>query len=124
MDSLEYEVHENNGGGLPLYVWNEYGKLIYYHSGYEYDYDHIQLLEDLDCLNTKSLPINEWDGNELRELTIEEVSCIINEADNPHPSTKIIADNQGYYPNIMGNAGMKAFNIDEYDKENYDIIKW
>lgn len=121
---MEYEVHEDNGGGLSLYVWNKYGVLVYYHTGYEYDNSHTQLWNDLDCLNTESLPINEWEGNELRELTTEEVNCIINEADNPHQSTKIIADNYGYYPNIMGNAGVKAFHVDEYDKENYAVINW
>ena len=48
-----YEVIEDNGGGLTLVVFNKNGKVDYLHSGYEYG-KHGRLICDLEALKNAS----------------------------------------------------------------------
>jgi hypothetical protein len=57
---LKWKVIEDNGGGLHLFV-HEYSKLVYSHSGYEYNPG--QLTQDIKGLESGSDPTT-WDGNE------------------------------------------------------------
>ena len=125
---LTYEVTENNGGGLTLYVW-ENKVLVYAHTGYEYDSEHTQLREDVLALEQGKPAIEDWDGNDLIEEDIvkgirEDSSTVYNTEGDVIPltedeyyddndSTKIICDSEGIYPSMMGGAGSKAFRIAE-----------
>ena len=125
----QYEVVENNGGGLTLYVWLD-GILIYAHAGYQCDDGHTQLRNDIAELGTDNSPVN-WDGNDLfdediinsvRRVPVDDSSSdyYINddmsslteeEYYDDAGSSRIIADNDGIYPELMGNAGSLAFGL-------------
>lgn len=60
---LNYQVVEDNGGGLHLVVLSKRGRAIYVHSGYEYC--HGQLQNDLNALDNGGDPVADgWDGCE------------------------------------------------------------
>jgi hypothetical protein len=117
----KYEVYENNGGGITMYVWDRDGQnIVYAHSGYEYVDG--QLLEDIKSLEAGDAPETDWDGNgiyygndfaswEDAGLDISDVY----EEDANHPygeeCSNLIADNDGIYPGKMGSAGRRAFCI-------------
>ncbi|MGR3220915.1 MAG: hypothetical protein ACUZ8H_14020 [Candidatus Anammoxibacter sp.] len=61
MSKLKWEVTENGGGGLSLWIWDE-EILIYAHSGYEYDPG--QLSKDIQDLKVDDC-IDNWEGNEI-----------------------------------------------------------
>lgn len=109
-----YIVIEDNGGGLTLVVFAEGEETIeYMHSGYEYDPG--RLTEDLEKLKNGDNPANEWEGNEL-----DSIDDMFNREDLEDLETwfpweqkgtgwKIVADNDGVYPEDMGTAAKLEF---------------
>ena len=137
MKRITWQITENNGGGLTLYIWK--GKrLVYAHTGYEYSSPK-QLLEDIKSLQKGGDPTRDkWEGNDLideeliREIrqTYDEqtgktypsddeevydknrniISLTHDEYYDDHWSTKVIADQDGIVEKEgMGNAGRRVF---------------
>lgn len=100
----KFEVIEDNGGGLTLVVFGNDGNVEYLHSGYEYGTTG-RLINDLKALKNGDNPSVDWDGN----------------SDNPQVEYddmtsykygwEIVADNDGLYPNKMGNAACIEFGL-------------
>lgn len=98
-----YEVIEDNGGGLTLAVFNVEGNIEYLHTGYECNL--YQLTEDLEALKSGDNPAIDWDGNE------ESAQAIYNNMTSYKYGWKIVADNNGVYPDKMGVAACLEFKI-------------
>lgn len=112
-----YKVIEDNGGGLTLVVFAEDADRIeYIHNGYEYNPG--QLSKDIESLKNGDDPANEWEGNDLDD---------IDEIENPEEfeswfpwvqkdvGWKVVADNDGIYPEDMGSAAMMEFLTEKED---------
>ena len=117
-----YQITENNGGGLTLYVWDN-DKLIYAHAGYEYNPS--QLRDDLAALADSDT--SDWDGNDLtnediihavrdmethdgREITDDMSPLTEDEYYDYHETTKVICDQDGpVSEDNMGAAGRSVF---------------
>lgn len=56
---MKYQVIEDNGGGLHLYVFSG-AKCVWAHTGYEYSPGN--LVADLDALESGDDPRRDWDG--------------------------------------------------------------
>jgi len=100
----DFEVIEDNGGGLTLAVFNENGLVEYLHTGYEYSPGN--LLDDLRALKSGDNPVEEWDGNEddpqgIYDDLISDIPC----------GCQIVADSKQIYPDRMGFAACKEFGI-------------
>lgn len=63
IEGRTWQVIEDNGGGLTLYVWDAAEALIYAHTGYEYTPPQ-QLRDDLAALASGERP-ETWEGNDL-----------------------------------------------------------
>ena len=100
----EFEVYENNGGGLILVVYNDYRQIEYVHSGYEFYPGN--LTEDIENIKAGNDSVAQWSGNELDYLSIDQLNDLEN-----GKFGDIIADETGIYPNVMGAAGKKEFGI-------------
>jgi len=134
MTKLAWQVTENNGGGITLYVWAG-DRLIYAHAGYEYT-EPQQLRDNLEELVSGAHPINDgWEGNDLvnedivrgvrgvdtdtgykvdDEAVVDASGNIIpltqDEYYDNHQSTKVICDEEGPIDvDDMGAAGRKIF---------------
>jgi hypothetical protein len=133
---ITWEVTEDNGGGLTLYVWDDTG-LIYAHAGYEYDGTRTQLRNDIAALcagdNT-----DDWDGNDLynediiRYVRVHDdtiyddddniIPLTHTEYYNDDPSTRIIVTggsgkSSRALPSDMGRAGRNAlYPVEEIEK--------
>lgn len=107
----KFEVIEDNGGGLTLAIFNAEGKVDYIHSGYEYI--HKQLRDDLEALRNGDNPVEDWDGNcggmEWEYGTNPQT--IYDNITSYEYGWEVIADNEGIYPEKMGNAAKIEFNI-------------
>jgi hypothetical protein len=94
MDMRTFEITENNGGGLSLWVWGHDGALEY-----ALKLDLAALYADMD----DPLDTQLWEGNQIKEPGME--------YDN-HPTTDIVAsgDEKGYalHLSMMGHAARKA----------------
>ena len=95
---LRYEVIEDDGGGLSLYVWRG-KKLTYIHSGYEYCPG--QLTGDIKSLRQGADPAADWEGNEIGVCEYPTEGWDF--------SLEVIADNAGFYPGRMNGAGQTEF---------------
>ncbi len=105
-NNLYGQVIEDNGGGLHLYVFDEQGHMVYAHSGYEYEDDH--LMDDIEQL-LLSDSVDGWWGCD----------------DNPQEGYDSLTQNEfGYevvadiengkcvlYINRMGTAAIIAFDV-------------
>lgn len=103
----EFEVYENNGGGLILVVYNDQLKVEYIHSGYEFSPG--QLLKDIENIKAGDDPATQWEGNELEEFDKNTIKAI--EAFESQEWGTLIANKFGPYPFLMGAAGKKEFGI-------------
>lgn len=107
----KFEAIEDNGGGLTLAVFNAEGKVDYIHSGYEYMQGQLQ--NDLEALKNGDNPAEDWDGNcgglEWEYGTDSQV--LYDDITSYEYGWKIVADNEGVYPEKMGCAAHKEFNI-------------
>lgn len=98
---MKYEVYETNAGGLILVVFGDDCSACYVHSGYEFVLG--QLTRDIYLLRCGANPVLDgWDNNELDELGETFVSDL-------RSSCCLIANNDGWYPEFMGNAGYLEF---------------
>lgn len=99
---FQYEVIEDNAGGLYLAVFNK-GNVIYMHT--EYEFNPGQLSEDIKALKRGDNPIIDWEGNvENPQKLYEEITSNVN-------TYKIVRDNNGVYPNNMGAAARLEFGV-------------
>lgn len=100
-----YEVIEDNGGGLTLAVFAENEKVEYLHTGYEYNRGG--LTEDLNALANGDNPVEDWDGN------AENPQADYDSMKSYEYGWKIVADNNGIYPERMGAAAKLEFNVEQ-----------
>ena len=61
-----YSVVEDNAGGLTLFVFSDLArsKVIFAHTGYQYDDMQGRLVEDLAALQADITSVAEWEGND------------------------------------------------------------
>ena len=97
-----YEVIEDNGGGLMLYVFADDGNVEYAH-GYE---GSGCLLHDIEAIENGADPAHDWDGNE------EDPQAYYDSITSFEHGWKVVADNEGLYPEKMGNSARLEFGID------------
>ena len=100
----KYEVIEDNSGGLTLAVFNENGNVEYLHSGYEYG-NPGNLMTDIILLRNGADPVRDWEGNE------ENPQAVYDNITSFEYGWKIVADNDGMYPDKMGCAARKEFGL-------------
>lgn len=122
----KYVVYESNGGHLTLATFGENGRVDYIHTGYELTPG--QLVKDLQALKDGVDPIEaEWDGNcggrnwEYGQNPEEVYKGIVSDIE-----AVAVADNDGVYPQLMGNAAKREFallNIGKPKLVAFDI-KW
>ena len=98
----KFNVIEDNGGGITLVIFDDSNEVSYLHTGYEYISG--QLTDDLTELANGSDP-STWDGCE------ENPQEIYDNITSFEYGWEIIADNNGIYPEDMGAAGRKEFEI-------------
>lgn len=90
-NQVNYEVIEDNGGGLYLAVFDPNGNCIYLHQGYEYIPG--QLSGDLVAINAGVNPVAaDWDGNE------ENPQSVYDAITSYQYGWAIVADNASIYP--------------------------
>lgn len=106
-----FEVFENNAGGLALVVYGPHCTVDYIHTGYEYSPG--QLSADLDALRRGADPAMEWDDNEIDDFNGDQV-CDLTEG----AWGQAIADNWGTYYHLMGAAGRREFLPDDPDDDD------
>ena len=102
----KYEVIEDNSGGLTLAVFNENGNVEYLHSGYEYG-NPGNLMTDIILLRNGADPVRDWEGNE------ENPQAVYDNITSFEYGWKIVADNDGMYPDKMGCVARKEFGLIE-----------
>lgn len=100
-----YEVIEDNGGGLHLVVFAESGEVEYLHTGYEYV--NGQLKNDIKLLESGDNPAKDWEENE------ENPQEVYDNITSFEYGWKIVADNDGIYPDKMGSAACLEFGINQ-----------
>ena len=99
MTRISYEVIEDNGGGLSLFV-SRGDQVVYSHTGYEYNPG--QLTEDLAALAAGS-DVEEWDG------CGEDPQAERADFDRLEYGSSIVADGTGTYPDKMGSSANLEF---------------
>ncbi len=93
--TTEFEVYEDNAGGLYLCILNQ-GKCVRIFEGFEYQGDQ-SLMKALQSLAEDEAAYEMWDGdNALYEDGLGD----------------LIADNDGIWISNLGAAGAKAFGIE------------
>lgn len=118
----KYKVFEDGGGGLTLVVFAQDGETIeYIHTGYEYNPG--QLTDDLKALKSGDDPAKDWDGNDLNDADVIDGGkkfCLdVEETDvefwfpweQRNVGWKVVADNDGTYPEDMGAAAKIEFGV-------------
>ena len=102
----KYEVIEDNAGGLHLVVFDEQGRVKFYGSGYEHIVEHLQ--EAIKALKSGD-DTSSWDTS---GLTLEEMQeyyqCLV----GFRHGWAVVADQDGIYPEKMGQAAKIAFGIE------------
>lgn len=103
-----YDVIEDNGGGLHLYVWDAAGKrVIYAHSGYEYNRG--DLSDCIEALRAGEDPIDAgWEGAEDDPQAAYDAWTY-----PPNGGWQIVADQHGTYPKVMGAAARLEFGVSD-----------
>jgi hypothetical protein len=107
----EYQVIEDNGGGLTLYVFGDGGidggKVIFAHSSYEYVKG--QLIKDLDSIDAGG-DVTLWDGCD------DYPQALYDDLDNfEFGWQKVVEGLDGkrtLYPNLMGTSAKLEFGIE------------
>ncbi|MGC9189865.1 MAG: hypothetical protein ACP5GG_04025 [Conexivisphaera sp.] len=114
MASTEYQVIEDNAGGLALYVFGEGGidggVVVFAHTSYEYHKG--QLSADLDNLDAGG-DVSLWDGNE------EDPQALYDDLDKFESGWQKVAEGFGgkryLYPELMGLAARFEFGLSPID---------
>lgn len=109
-----FQVWEDNAGGLYLVTFDNLDRVDYLHAGFEYRQG--ELLECLAALSRGDDPKYDWEGNEEDAQNI--YNCI--EADSR--GFGMVADNKGLYPFRMGSARLE-FQLSEEDLQE-NMITW
>ena len=99
-----YQVIEDNGGGLTLVVFDDNNKVEYLHNGYEYN--NGQLKQDLNALESGDNPVTDWEGN------AENPQEVYDNMTSYQHGWEIVVDNDGVYIDKMGYAALKEFEIE------------
>lgn len=113
--NLNYEVYEDDGGGLCMFVLN--GKNpIWGHSGYEFSSE--SLSRDIEALaDTVPEDVRGWDGNGMfsgqafaawEDTPAGGIQAAYLEISQ---GAELVADGSGAYPDRMGAVGREAFGI-------------
>lgn len=121
LKKVNFEVYEDNAGGLTLFVLNENGTPVWGHSGYEYTPDDLpEIIRDVQGLDSLD-ELEFWDGNGMYDgsqfTAWDEIEGGIQAAYDSLEGdewTEIVADQNGQYPDKMGTAARKAFNCGEF----------
>lgn len=116
MTRLKYEVYEDNGGGITMFVFDADGNPIWGHAGYEYYSE--RLLRDIEALK-KDDDVSGWDGNgSWSGYSFDTWAELGTTLDEYYKSTssdrciQLVADLDGIYPDKMGQAAAEAFGIE------------
>lgn len=113
---LRYEIFEDNGGGITMFVLDTNGTPIWGHSGYEFVPN--QLKKDITILqNTNS--VEDWDGNGVYSgINFTSWNDIDGGLQGCYDELKndeyvdLIADSDGIYPNNMSTVAAEAFGVE------------
>jgi hypothetical protein len=105
MEQYTYQVIEDNGGGLTLVIFDAQDKVVYLHSGYEYNSKPGQLQADIEALKHGDNPVTDWDGNE------EDPQAMYDNITSYEYGWKVVADDKGIYPDKMGAAASREYGI-------------
>ena len=107
----EYQVIEDNGGGLALYVFGEGGidggVVVFAHTSYEYNKGQLSIdLDNLDAGGDVAL----WDGNE------DDPQALYDDLDNFETGWQKVAEGfdgkRNLYPKLMGTAAQLEFGVE------------
>lgn len=116
-----FEMYEDNGGALRLYVWDYMGGQMYLemYEGLEYDVQNGEMLDVYCCLRHEdNFPAKHWMSADIHEPYVEQYDddidawyrdCLAQD----RGTSDLIADEQGIYPRRMGTAGYLAFGFKE-----------
>ena len=103
-NQVNYEVIEDNGGGLYLAVFDNKGACVYLHDGYEYVPG--QLTADVKAIVNGANPsVDDWDGN------AEDPQYAYDAITSYQYGWAIVADNTSIYPDHMGGAAQAEFGV-------------
>ena len=107
---IKFNVIEDNGGGITLFVFDINGNVIYGHTGYEFQ--HGQIKEDIKELESMEYGddfyLGHW-GDDCEEKPQSLYDMMMSEP----TGYKIIADENGIYPELMGISGEDEFSTEE-----------
>lgn len=98
-----YEVIEDDNGGLYLFVFNDDGSVKYFADGYENN--HEKLMDDIESLRDGD-DTSVWYNKGMTQEQMQEVYDGFLKRDN---GWDVVADQDGIYPEMMGAAARKAF---------------
>ncbi len=116
-NNFRYEVFEDNGGGIAMFVLDAEGTPVWGHSGYEYMPENLKRditeLEETDS-------VDGWDGNGMYDGIfftewgdgIQDLQDMYDELSDSE-WVDLVADSDGIYPGNMGTAAKAAFGIDD-----------
>lgn len=105
----KYRVYEDNGGGLYLAWYDDNGKIETLHGGYEYR-DPGDIATDIQAIEAEPDENLRWDNNELSGNPDGDYTAF--EDKYPPIGLQIVADNEGIYPERMGQAAKIQYGID------------
>ena len=108
-DKINYEVYEDNAGGLYLCVLDADGQCKRIFEGWEYGSVGI-LADALAELQRDPTVYDAWDGDLVERLTDDGVDTDAQRLYDDGLGS-LIADGTGYIDQSMGHAGRKALNI-------------
>lgn len=120
MAKLTWQVVEDNGGGLHLFVFEE-NDVIYYADGYEHSDDALR--DAVQALRDGRDPRAE--GWELPIWVVEgehDIQRIYDELTSNQYGWQIVADQDGIYPDRMGAAALRAFGLAPLEDVDLDDL--
>jgi len=113
-----YEVIEDNGGGLHLFVFGEDGIVEYAASGIEYNPEPGCLYRDIKAIKDGADPVSEgWDTGSLdgSEISPQEYYEEFDVESGRNGGWAVVADNDGIYYGKMGYAASRALESNELE---------
>ena len=104
--SLTYQALEDNGGGLHLAIFNSNADCVWFASDFERDPANLRsCVEDLQLDGN----IEDWEGGE------DNPQALYDDITSHEYGWEIVADSNGLYPERMGAAARKAFQVEDDD---------
>ncbi len=117
-----FEVYEDNGGGIAMFVLNADGFPVWGHSGYEYTPEN--LVEDIKALEADD-SVSGWEGNGVYDgclfQTWDEFGKKIEDYYEELSSDEwvdLVADSSGMYLDRMGTAAREALGVREEEEDD------